>query len=135
MKQRLLVEGKNDKYVYYQLCEAHNLPALKGFEHPPKNFVKDFEGIGKLLKTIKAVLLESDLERLGIMIDADTDIKGRWDSIRNQFLNSNIPEHPDTNGTIFQYKDKTIGIWLMPNNEATGALESFLKKCFLKAIN
>lgn len=119
----LLVEGRDDEHVIYSLAVHYTLP--------PNAFqVKNKDGIDKLLHTLHIELRASDLERLGIIIDADTNLSARWQSIRNTLNNfgySNLPASPDTEGIIISQIDlPTVGIWFMPNNILPGILEDFV---------
>ncbi len=66
----LLVEGKDDEHVFYSLLKHHQIP--KRFE------IKNKESINQLFDTLEVELLASDLGRLGIVVDADTDVTARW---------------------------------------------------------
>ena len=122
----LLVEGKDDKHVFYALLKHYQVPDL--FE------VKSKEGIDNLLRTLPTELKRSDLEHLGIVVDANTDLGGRWASLRNILMRAgevDVPEQPDPNGTIvvLERLDRAVnvGIWLMPDNQLPGMLESFIQ--------
>jgi hypothetical protein len=118
----LLVEGKNDEHVFYSLLEFHGIPEV--FR------IKDKQGIDNLLNTLDVELLASELERLGIVIDADTDLASRWQRITNILSvsgYSRIPPSPEHTGTIITEAGRpTVGIWLMPDNDLPGMLENFV---------
>lgn len=116
--QKLLVEGNDDIHVISALCQKFRLP--KNFE------IIDCKGIEKLLRQIPVRLKESDIKTLGIIIDADNDLNGRWNSIQTLFQKAGIeisilPE----NGFVSIFEDIKIGIWVMPNNQLDGMLEDF----------
>jgi hypothetical protein len=122
----LLVEGRDDEHVFYALLGHHQV--LEDFE------VVNKKGIDNLLGTLPTVLKGSDLERLGVVIDANTDIRARWTALRNILLNAgnvNVPAAPDPNGTIvtLERPDRTltVGVWLMPDNQLDGMLENFIE--------
>lgn len=62
--------------------------------------------------------------RPGIVLDADTDIAARWQSLRQKLLTagySAVPLHPDPAGTILRQEGSpTVGIWLMPDTTIPG---------------
>ncbi len=98
-------------------------------------FIQEKQSITKLLSSLHLDLQRSDLERIGIIVDADEDMAARWMALRNRLLNLadieiDVPKKPPPNGTILTAHrlDKSIqlGIWLMPNNQLTGKLEDFL---------
>ena len=68
---------------------------------------------------------------MGIIVDADLDIKARWESLANRLKDlkyENVPDLPESNGTICTGKDlPKIGVWLMPDNTLPGMLEDFVK--------
>lgn len=120
----LLVEGPNDKHVFWSLLQYHQLPQT--FE------IEDKGGIERVKETME-VRLKRGLpvtERLGVVIDADVDLAARWDSLRSILATSgylNIPTIPHSNGTVIVQEDKpTVGIWLMPDNKLPGVLEDFV---------
>ena len=118
----LLVEGKDDEYVLYNLLEHHNIPE--------RFTIKNKESITKLLDTLDVELERSGLERLGIIVDADTDLASRWRSLRKILLDAGykkLPASPHADGTIIHEADRpVVGIWLMPDNKLPGMLEDFI---------
>jgi hypothetical protein len=123
----LLVEGVNDKHVLIHLCT--NLNILQPFKIKPK------EGISNLLYTLPVEIKESGIEILGVIIDANSDMKARWQAIHNHLEEAgyqDIPALPDPAGTILEAPIDTtsllprVGIWIMPDNQSNGILEDFL---------
>ena len=125
----LLVEGKQDVRVIPQLIEANGINW--GTRRNPVVYIRDYEGYQNLVDpdVISTELQASGLSVLGIIIDADDNPLGRWQSVRSASLKSipDIPEalpeegliHIGTNGIKF-------GIWIMPDNKMRGMLETFL---------
>jgi hypothetical protein len=137
-KRVLLVEGRDDLNVI-----AHILK-INGLEGVIK--IKDQEGISNLTKGINPELFDnllndldeeidasSELEKIGIVVDADLDLQARWESLANRLKEldyENIPSTPNPDGIILQNKgDRVpIGVWIMPDNQIPqGILEHFLK--------
>ncbi|MEG3440134.1 DUF3226 domain-containing protein [Pannus brasiliensis CCIBt3594] len=121
----LLVEGDNDCHVVLALCKAHNVPETFGiYQCGGSDKVK-------LLKRLNALIVRPEPPRvIGVMIDADESLEGRWQSITTKLRNH--PEYllsktPDKDGTIVEsVEDKPkLGFWLMPNNQDSGMLEDF----------
>ena len=75
--QKLLVEGNEDQHVIWALCQKHNL--INNFD------VVDCEGIDKLLAQIPVRFKQSGIETIGIILDADTDINSRWQTLKDIF--------------------------------------------------
>jgi hypothetical protein len=121
MKKRLLVEGRNDLHVVKILCEKFNV--LENFE------IKDCNGIDGVFETIPQQLRESEIDTIGIIVDADTNFLARWEKIRNILtpnglsIENNFPE----DGLIPNTSPK-IGVWIMPNNKDQGKLENFFEQ-------
>ena len=122
-KAELLVEGKNDQHVVWALCELYDIPESFSVVIPG-------EGVEDLLKSIPTRLKTSKSEMLGIILDADQDIKGRWASVCSKLEQAGylgLPKNPDENGTIIEReKMPRVGIWIMPNNKLSGMLEDFV---------
>jgi hypothetical protein len=125
-KDVLLVEGKDDEHVFYALLEHHQIPEVFTLQNK--------EGVDNLLETLPVELKRSDLDHLGIVIDANTDLSGRWTSLRAILLRAgavNVPDNPDPEGTVLllQRPDREVkvGIWLMPDNQLPGMLEDFIE--------
>lgn len=119
----LLVEGKDDEHVFYAVLNHHGIPRIYR--------IKDKQGISNLLGTLDVELLASELERIGIIIDADVDTTTRWQSLTDILRNSGystIPTLPDINGTIIAENGRPmVGIWIMPDNTIPGMLEHFIE--------
>lgn len=118
----LLVEGKDEQHVIRHLRLRYDIPDA----FP----IKVKEGFPNLRSTLEDELRASGLERLGVVVDADTDISSRWQSLRDILLRSgylNVPELPAESGTVIQQVGlPAVGIWLMPDNSASGMLEDFV---------
>jgi hypothetical protein len=121
-KNLLLVEGKDDEHVFYHLREHYQVP--EQFK------IKDKKGVRNLLDTLDVELEGSGLERLGIVIDADVDIKARWQAVRNILIQcgyANVPAIPPPEGLVIEQAGKpVVGVWIMPDNTLPGMLEHFI---------
>jgi len=129
--KKLIVEGKEDQRVIPQLIEANGI--LRG--ETKQEAVVNIEAYGNddfasNATFISTELKASGLKALGLIVDADNhDLNARWQSIRNACLKSipDIPEklpitglvHPTGSGIKF-------GVWIMPDNQTQGMLETFL---------
>jgi hypothetical protein len=118
----LLVEGKDDLHVITNIMMAYSVP--DEFQ------IYDTNGVEQLLLRLPVQLKASKIEKVGIVLDADTDIEHRWHSVRGiltTFGYPNVPTVPSRLGTILSgthYPD--FGAWLMPNNSLPGILEDFV---------
>lgn len=123
----LLVEGDDDKRVIPELIEKNGVVWTQ--DDPLIPHVHSCGGYPKLLNQIKPRLKESSLSQLGVIIDADDNPLGRWESIRNRCQASipNLPNELPEDGLICEVtKDLKFGVWLMPDNFQRGMLETFL---------
>jgi len=86
-------------------------------------------------RAIYKSIRESRVSHMAIIIDTDTDLRSRWDSITNQLILSGvepatIPAVPTSTGSLFLStqpdRNVKVGVWLMPNNVLQGMLEDFL---------
>jgi hypothetical protein len=117
---KLLIEGSSDLYVIAKLCELKNVP--HNFE-----FV-NLKSISNLKIEIAARLNESELKKLGIVVDADENLSKIWNIIKKYFsdFNYNLPSDLPKEGLIVDLETIKIGVWIMPNNNLNGTLEDFL---------
>lgn len=118
--KKLLVEGNDDQHVIWALCEKFSIS--KTFD------VVDCEGINNLLAQISVRLKQSGITAVGIVIDADTNIANRWDSVKGTLntLNLNCPDDLPSQGLIVENDEIKLGVWIMPDNNLNGMLEDFI---------
>jgi len=126
-KKLLLVEGTDDEHVFEHLC----------YERQVGIFDDDIMGQGndaKLLENLPIELLRSGIEVLGVVLDADTDVMGRWDALKQRFTQAGyigVPAQPVSEGTIIDPPPNSllprVGVWIMPDNRSAGKLEDFLR--------
>ncbi|MDZ8085405.1 MAG: DUF3226 domain-containing protein [Nostoc sp. DedQUE12b] len=127
--KKLLVEGQEDLRVIPELIEKNG---IRWGENKREAIVsiQDCEGYENIdANLISTELQASGLTHLGVIIDADEDLPARWTSIRNACLPSipDIPEEISEAGLIHVTKNGIkFGIWIMPDNQMRGMLESFL---------
>jgi hypothetical protein len=128
-RNKLLVEGDQDKRVIPELIEQNGIPW--GTREKPIVYIEAYEGYTQLIDPIEisTQLDSSDLVALGIIVDADEDVSRRWQAVRNACLPSipNFPEELPETGLIHRASNGVnFGIWIMPNNKIGGMLETFL---------
>ena len=124
MNRILLVEGIDDQHVVLNLAKHHNLPQV---------FVVDQkQGYTNLLKILPVQIKSSNTQAIGVLLDADVDFLGRWQSVRDLLTNSGyvgLPVQIPKEGLIaYQEGLPRIGVWLMPDNMTEGMLEDFIVK-------
>lgn len=123
---QLLVEGKDDQHVVWNLCKRHQLPERFSVEASRQGE----GGVDQLLESIPVRLKIARLRALGIMLDADTNLQSRWQAICTRLQQAgylDLPEIPDSIGTLIVQAGKPkVGIWIMPDNQLPGMLENFV---------
>jgi hypothetical protein len=129
----LLVEGKDEKRVIPELLEKNGVQ----WELGPKAYCVDIQDTGGVevlldVDTLKTYSKRSGLQRLGIVVDADSDPVHRWNEVRSAVLNAgfanadDLPITPRRGGLVVALSHLKLGIWIMPNNHTSGMLETFL---------
>lgn len=118
----LLVEGLNDKHVVWQVCNRH--PVLPDF------YIQERNGVNAVLDSIGSELIVPGRQALGILVDADDSPQSRWDEITYQLREEGIslPSSLSWDGMIIADENPRVGVWMMPDNQATGELEDFVSQ-------
>lgn len=125
-KSVLLVEGKDDQHVIWSLLEQYQVPELF--------VVKDCDGIENLLRDVSLRLTTPTMyKNIGVVMDADVNIKGRYDAFRSVLESTGMYDFSQIGlsetGTLIKPSDDNFpvfGLWLMPNNQSNGMLEDFV---------
>lgn len=125
-KSVLLVEGKDDQHVIWALLEHYRVPDTF--------IVNDCDGIENLLREVSLRLTTPTMYKcIGVVMDADVNIKGRYDSFRSILEATGVYDFSQTSlsetGTLIKPSDENypvLGLWLMPNNRSNGMLEDFV---------
>jgi hypothetical protein len=121
--QKLLVEGSDDLNVILHLCRTNNINI---------NFdLIDCGGIKNLFDQVPIRLKQPDIETIGIIIDADENINGRWQRLSALLTTAGfqLPANMSNAGLIISHPNTEvrIGIWIMPDNSVNGILEDFIR--------
>lgn len=139
-KNRILfVEGADDQHSIWAICEHFKVEETFLVGIPDRTGTinrkakpTEIGGIDNVFKAVELNLIagSSSIERLGIVIDADEDIKSRWkkvSAILTKAGYTNLPDSPDSEGTIIKQDFlPAFGVWIMPDNQLRGILEDFL---------
>lgn len=126
----LLVEGAEDKRIIPELIEANGID----WEIEKGNYIVHIDPNGGYEKIIAPGVIStrlqvSGLKSLGIIVDADEEPENRWQSLRNACLESvsDLPLALPKEGLIHNTEEGIkFGIWIMPDNQLQGMLETFL---------
>lgn len=119
----LLVEGNDDEHVVKHLYTE----TVK----PPDFDIEQMGGVDQVSEEVDAHAKVPDRSALGVVVDANSDVNGRWHSIRDGLARAGIqaPEHLPPGGALIpatQSGQPTVGIWLMPDNKTSGEIEDFV---------
>lgn len=123
---KLLVEGPDDLFVIARLRELNHLE--------DNVFIKACGSVEKAIELFRILIDKQAASNrvLGIVVDADTAISGRWQRISQILTDSqkyNVPEVLPEEGLVLcpiDADDPKIGVWVMPDNRLNGMLEDFL---------
>jgi hypothetical protein len=122
----LLVEGVDDCYAIAELMGKHVRWGERSEDRPV--YIQACNG-GELDKDFISLKLREDkLRCLGIVIDADNSLQGRWNMVRTPCLKyfPGIAEAVVEGGLIVSNEEgKRLGIWIMPDNKSSGMIETF----------
>jgi hypothetical protein len=125
----LLVEGDEERRVI-----SHFMDQYVVWGNQPQEWVADvksFNGVENLLKpgAIETASKVPGLKAIGIIVDADDQFDSRWSSVRDRCrkIAVNFPDELPPEGLIHQNEHGLrIGVWIMPDNQSRGMLETFL---------
>lgn len=123
VRNLLLVEGKDDQHVVYALMARHGME---------RAFTVDArDGVDRVLDWFGVVLKAANESRVGIVLDADFDVRAQWIRVRDRLresLSVSVPDEPVAGGFVAEIEaDRRVGVWLMPDNVLPGRLEDFLR--------
>ena len=123
----LLAEGKDEQYLLPELLELAGIPWPK--PHPVQ--IHRTDGVDSLLDLdeIEAIYLDPTRVAIGLVVDANGDIGGRWRHVRAMLASiaPGFPEELDRAGIVHQEENgPRLGVWLMPDNVRAGMLETLL---------
>jgi hypothetical protein len=120
----LYVEGKDDKNAIAHLLVRHGLPW--SIDH----FV-DSGNKTKVLQAIGVSVPAGTGKSLGFILDANGDPGSTWQSVMSRLggVGVDVPSAIPADGFVGESKQfgARVGVWIMPDNRRSGALEDFLK--------
>ena len=123
------MEGNADKRFIPYLMEANGVTWEVDDQYVVH--IEPHGGIDGLLTpgVIGAELRASELEALGVLVDANGDAQQRWHQIKNRIRDqfADLPDEIPENGLNIVHSDGArFGVWIMPDNRFSGMLENFL---------
>ena len=128
---KLHVEGLDDQYVIGNLLELHGYKLEKTRAIPSRPEIVQHKGVEGVLARLKTFQLEDGYAQ-GYVLDADgvSDAQSRWQAVRDILTKQAITVPPKAPPDGFVGQDESgqkIGVWLMPDNQRSGAIEHFLQ--------
>lgn len=136
-RSSLYVEGTDDKHVIKHLLQRHGIECPFDHEIVPETLpamVPEIKLAGnkqQVLATIENAVKFGTGHSVGFVIDADEAAENSWRAVRHRlsFLDPKPPRLLPASGFVADvpvYRAR-VGVWLMPDNQSSGALEEFLK--------
>ena len=118
-RRLLLVEGQDDDHVIRHLRQRC-CPELE-FDIWPAG------GVDDLFQVVRLAHDAPDRVALGIVIDADNAPDVPWRRVKGRLETAGVhlPTDPVPSGAIVPGAPR-VGVWIMPDNRAPGALEDFV---------
>lgn len=140
-KHILIVEGESDKSFFDEFCREYNLDSNVTIA-PPKSLEagthNSKQGVINILPTYLRQLADGQLEKLGVVVDADNIEHGSGFSATLSVFSEIVsefgfvaPEAVAGEGMLFKHNDglADFGLWIMPNNAGDGMLEHWISQC------
>src|SRR5215470_9168404 len=131
-RSKLRVEGRDDLHAII------NLLRRQGIDYDPKPWPEAYpelesaESIEKLLEGMEIAIRVGGGCVSGFVLDADSPLIHRWQAVRDRLIRVDVqpvPSAPPADGFIGEsatFKTR-VGVWLMPDNQQDGNLETFLR--------
>ena len=119
------LEGKDDEHVIGQLLIRHGVDSQSIPE------LVDAKGKPGVLRAITVSVRAGTGRSLAFVLDANADPTDTWNGVRSRLQSVGVeaPRKIPAGGFIGESSEfaTRVGVWLMPDNRRTGALEDFLK--------
>lgn len=130
-KHSLRVEGKDDIHVIKNLLKRHGINGSFVEIRDSGPVDQGAGGVDSLLAGMGVAVKASNGRSVGFVLDADNAPDERWEAVRQRLSRigleppAEIPEDGFV-GDSAEFQAR-VGVWLMPDNQRSGALEDFLK--------
>ncbi|MBM3767949.1 MAG: hypothetical protein FJW32_21395 [Acidobacteria bacterium] len=137
----LVCEGKHDRAVLAALIELRRAEKVRSRQlrelraTPADYFLvrpvrEDEGGILWAEKMLESVLNDPEIKTIAVVIDADNKLDSKWaaiESLSKEFGFETPPPLPWPSGCVVRAaSDRALGIWIMPDNQSQGKLETLL---------
>ena len=130
----LRVEGTDDTHAIVHLLLRHgvdckNIPV--SIKHAHGNGDESSGGVEPLLAGMETDVMASTGRSVGFVLDADEVPGDRWNAVcgRLKPVGLTLPDEIPPEGFVGDagLVQARVGVWLMPDNRRSGALEEFLR--------
>lgn len=139
-KNKLLVEGEADRGFFEALTQSWGVSLETVDICTPRSVGAhdSKQGVLQALPIYLAQMNDGQIERLGMVMDADSDATGGlgYTRTRQQLIDRLDPlgftlKESPAPGLLFEHADglKPVGAWIMPNNTDDGMLEDWVRAC------
>lgn len=130
-RPRLHVEGPDDQHSIVHLLGHHGVDYHAKPWAPELPQFQQTGGVRELLEGIEIAVRLSTGRVIGFVLDADSPLHDRWQAVRDRLTAVGVvaPQEPLPQGFIGESKTfrSRVGVWLMPDNQHDGKLETFLE--------
>ena len=130
----LWVEGKDDLHAIGHLLSRHGVDCERiPVDIKPPGGSEDEAAGGRdpLLEGMQTAVMTSTGRAAGFVLDADEVAQDRWRAVcsRLEGVGLTPPDEIPSSGYVDQASayQARVGVWLMPDNRRSGALEEFLQ--------
>ena len=115
----LLVEGSSDEHVIFHLRNSRNLNI--------EFSIVDKRGAPSLINSIGNEIRVANRKAIGIVLDANDNLSEKWNAVKRNISDAEItpPENIPNQGIIIENIPR-VGVWFMPDNQSSGAIEDFV---------
>ena len=125
LSQLLLVEGSTDKFFIGSFKDKKGIGIKPRIECEEENT----GGVEFIKKRLLSALIDESLTSIGVVLDADSNIDSAFSLISNavsEYVEIRMDQLKKT-GLILRLSDSLkFGLWIWPDNSASGDLESLL---------
>ena len=130
-RSSLHVEGDDDQHSMVHLLIRHGIDYDSKPWPPAFPEFKPIGNIDGLLDGMETAVRLSTGRVIGFVLDADSPLLARWQAVCDRLRRAAVdtPKQPLPEGFIGHSSTyrSTVGVWLMPDNQHDGKLETLLK--------
>ena len=130
----LHVEGKDDVHSIFHLLLRHGIDCESipvSIKHSGADGDDASGGVNRLLAGMQVDVKASSGRSVGFVLDADEVPGNRWHAVRDRLepVGLTLPNEIPAVGFVDEARSirARVGVWLMPDNRRSGALEEFLR--------